>query len=309
MATGSGRRVAGVLGAIVAVLSGLGAASGLQAQTPVSVELVLAVDTSLSVDDREFALQMTGIAEAFRTPDILELIRQQKGVAVALFQWSGEPSRSHLIPWHLLTDAASVLAFAAKVETAEREPQRQFTGIGKAIAYAVSLLTDNAFAGRALKIDVSGDGRDNIGSLPSKARPVAAALGIEINGLPILVDTYNLDTYYREKVILGPGAFVEIAKDYDDFARAFRRKLRREIAPQLAGPFPGPAGSLVGLAERRCCIAKASQGGTIAAIDVTAKLHASVGIDPSRPVDHKNRDWLTEPDLPVSSAFDRGVNR
>ncbi len=52
-----------------------------------------------------------------------------------------------------------------------------------------------------------------------------------INGLPILIDTYNLDTYFREKVIHGPGAFIEIATAYRVFAEAFLRKLRREITP------------------------------------------------------------------------------
>jgi hypothetical protein len=59
-----------------------------------------------------------------------------------------------------------------------------------------------------------------------------------INGLPILtytsVESYDLDTYYREKIIQGPGAFVEIANDYDDFARAFLRKLLHEITPLVS---------------------------------------------------------------------------
>ena len=74
-------------------------------------------------------------------------------------------------------------------------------------------------------------------------------MGIVINGLPILThivgysngiptstedDFYDLDTYYRENVISGPGAFVEAANDYDDFARAFLRKLLREIAPLVS---------------------------------------------------------------------------
>ncbi len=89
-----------------------------------------------------------------------------------------------------------------------------------------------------MKIDVSGDGRNNIGVPPSLPRQAADALGIVINGLPILtytdVASYDLDTYYREKIIHGPGAFVEIADDYDDFARAFLRKLRRELTPLVS---------------------------------------------------------------------------
>ncbi len=211
---------------------------GAQAKTPVSIELVFAVDTSMSVDGSEYGLLMKGIADAFRRPEIVTLIGQQNGVAVALFQWSSEVDRRYMIPWHLLTDPASVSAFAAKVEKAERDPSRVFTGIGGAIDFGVRSIAENAFDGRRLKIDVSGDGRNNTGVSLSMPRQQANALGIVINGLPILTytaaDSYDLDTYYREKIIQGPGAFVEIADDYDDFARAFLRKLRRELTPLVS---------------------------------------------------------------------------
>ncbi len=205
-----------------------------RAQTPVSIELVLAVDISRSVDDVEYDLQMTGIAEAFRHPEIIDLIGRHDGVAVTLFQWDEAVYRKHMIPWHLLRGPASVLSFAAKVAALERRPARGFTGIGKAVEFGVLLIAGNRFAGRQLKIDISGDGRDNIGSLPSPWRQQARSMGIAINGLPILIDTFNLDEYYRERVISGPDAFLEIAIDYNDFARAFLRKLRREISPYIS---------------------------------------------------------------------------
>ncbi len=222
---------------------------GAQAKTPVSIGLVFAVDTSISIDAYEYDLMMKGIANAFRTPEIIYLIGQQAGVAVTLFQWSSEVNEQYMIPWHLLKDSASVLSFAAKVEKAERDPDRRFTGIGRAIDFGVRLIAENAFEGRQLKIDVSGDGRNNIGVPPSIPRRAANTLGIVINGLPILtrtvayitgkpthtdVDFYDLERYYREKIIQGPGAFVEIADDYDDFARAFLRKLLRELTPLVS---------------------------------------------------------------------------
>ncbi len=228
---------------------------GAQAQAPVSIELVLAVDTSMSVDGFEYGLLMKGIANAFRTPEIVNLIGQQNGVAVSLFQWSSEVNRQYMIPWHLLKDPASVSAFAAKVEKVERDPNRVFTGIGGAIDFGVRSIAENAFEGQRLKIDVSGDGRNNIGVPPSIPRQEANALGIVINGLPILtrivaysgripthtnVDFYDLETYYRKYIIHGPGAFVEIADDYDDFARAFLRKLLRELTPLVSQEISAP---------------------------------------------------------------------
>ena len=220
-----------------------------RAETPVSIELVLAVDTSMSIDGFEYDLLMTGIASAFRAPEIVTLIGQQNGVAVSLFQWSSVVDERYMIPWHLLTDPASVSAFATKVEKAERDPKRVFTGIGEALDFGVRSIAENAFEGRQLKIDIAGDGRSNIGVPLSIPQRQANALGIAINGLPILthtvtysqfvpthtnVDFYGLETYYREEVIQGPGAFVEIAYDYDDFARAFLRKLLRELTPLVA---------------------------------------------------------------------------
>ena len=216
-----------------------------RAEYPVSIELVLAVDISRSVDNVEYYLQKTGIARAFRNPEIVDLIGQNNGVAVTLFQWDEAVDRYHMIPWHLLSDPASVLSFAAKVDALERDPARKFTGIGRAIEFGVYLIDQNEFAGRRLKIDISGDGRDNIDSLTPATRQLAGSLGIEINGLPILIDTFNLETYYRENVILGPDAFLEIATDYDDFSRAFLRKLWREIVPSISRNDPAPGESVL----------------------------------------------------------------
>lgn len=199
------------------------------AQTPVAIELVLAVDTSLSVDDSEFALQMKGIAWAFRTPEIIALIGQRRGVAVTLIQWSSEVDPRFVIPWRLLHEPTTVLAFADRVAQATREPSHGFTAMGGAIDFAIELIANNRFAGRELKIDISADGRNNTGPPPAVVWRRAGTLGIAINGLPILIETYNLDAYFREKVITGPGAFVETATDYEDFARVFLRKLRREL--------------------------------------------------------------------------------
>ena len=215
-----------------------------QAQTPVAIELVLAVDTSRSVDGFEYDLLMKGIADAFRRPEIIGLIGQLDGVAVSLFQWSSEINEQYMIPWRLLKDRASVLSFADTVEQAERDPKRLFTAIGRALDFGVRLIANNGFEGRQLKIDVSGDGRNNFGVAPSIPLRRADALGIVINGLPILTysdgDAYDLDRYYREKIIRGPGAFVEVAFDYDDFARAFLRKLQREMTPLISQDNPVP---------------------------------------------------------------------
>lgn len=235
-------------GALMAALLATLPTTETRAETPVALELVLAVDTSESVDGFEYGLVMQGIARAFRSPEIIELIGRQDGIAVTLFQWSSRIDRRYMIPWHLVTDPASVLAFAAAVEAAERDPIRGFTAIGGAIDFGVRLIAENGFAGRQRKIDLSGDGRSNAGPSPAKPRKEADALGIVINGLPILSGTdetaYDLDAYYRDEIIVGPGAFIEIAQDYEDFEQAFRRKLLRELTPVVSRKKDLPEGQV-----------------------------------------------------------------
>jgi hypothetical protein len=74
---------------------------------------------------------------------------------------------------------------------------------------------------------------------------VLLAQGITINGLAILNEEPELDRYYGESVIGGDEAFVVTAADYDDFARALRAKLVREVAgARMAGPARVPGAVL-----------------------------------------------------------------
>jgi hypothetical protein len=67
-----------------------------QSSTPTNVdlELVLAIDTSTSVDEVEFDLQRRGLASAFRHPNVHTAIvaAGSKGIAVAVLQWAGKDS-------------------------------------------------------------------------------------------------------------------------------------------------------------------------------------------------------------------------
>ena len=205
------------------------------AQERVAIELIFGVDTSISVSGYEFQLQMQGMADTFRDPAVVAAIKAQPGgVAVALFQWSGTPNANYLIGWHRLHNAASIHAFASEIERADRDPGQGFTALGNAIDFATSQLLSNRFAGEKLKIDISGDGRSNNGLAPDSARQHAERQNVTVNGLPILTDVEDLDHYFREQVIAGPGAFVEVARDYWSFAAAFRRKLLRELNPHIS---------------------------------------------------------------------------
>jgi hypothetical protein len=201
----------------------------------VSIELVLAVDVSLSVNDIEYSLQMQGIAAAFRDPEVVKLIAEHDhGVAVTMTQWTGTFEAAQPLPWQLLTDEASVLAFATAVGATPRSEFGNFTGIGHAIIFAARLIETNQYEGDEKKIDISGDGRSNSGPEPRETRLIALARDITVNGLAITNSEPQLASYYSQEVIVGPASFVIVAKDFDDFAEAFKRKLKRELSPKIA---------------------------------------------------------------------------
>lgn len=210
-----------------------------QSGQSVAVELVLAVDTSVSVSRAEYQLQMQGIAQALRHPDILSAISEQPGgVAMTLVHWSLGSQNQQAVAWRRLNNAADIFDFASEVESAPRIGAGRGTSISDAIRFSTKLFAQNDFTGRALKIDISGDSRHNSGPSPHAARDLAVLAGVTINGLVIEDGDRDLAEYYRQRVIGGDGAFVMSVDRHRDFALAMQRKLARELAP-VAGLHEG----------------------------------------------------------------------
>ena len=230
-----------VVHAFLAALGALSIAAPAPAGTPVELELVLAVDASSSVDDGEFALQMRGIAAAFRDADVQAAIAVAggRGIAVALIQWSEFVSQRKTVDWTLLRDAAGAAALADDIAAAGRAIPGGGTAIYGVINFALHEFDVNGYDGRRQVIDVSGDGRSDLLVPTTAARDRAVGRGVAINGLAILDDEPMLDEYYRRYVIGGAGAFVMTAADYDAFAEAIAAKLIREIGgPRVANRPP-----------------------------------------------------------------------
>lgn len=201
-----------------------------RARESVDLELVLAVDVSGSVDGDEFALQMGGIAQAFRDPRVIQMIEKvtPRGVAVAVVLWSSSEWQFLAVDWRRIASGADARVFATVVDAAPRE----FTGntaIASAIDFSVRQFTGNGYEGARRVIDVSGDGISNDGPDTAPARDRAVEQGITINGLVIVENNLPARKFYREKVIGGPGAFAMDARGFADFARVFLRKLLREL--------------------------------------------------------------------------------
>lgn len=207
------------------------AASPVRAQG-VDLDLVLAVDASGSVDQRRFELQKQGYAAAFRSPRVLKAIQSgaAQAIVVTMVQWTGPFMQDQVIGWTVIKDEGSAHTFAATIEKTPRQLFGGGTSISGAIDYSRLLLLQSPYRAVRRVIDVSGDGANNRGRSVTQARDEAVRDGIGINGLPILSLEPDLDRYYYDNVIGGPGAFMIPAESYETFADAVLKKLVMEIA-------------------------------------------------------------------------------
>ena len=206
---------------------------------PVDVELVLATDISYSMDLGELAVQREGYADAIVSSEFLGALKNGRygKVAVTYFEWAASYDQRIAVPWRLIDGPASAAAVSEEIR---KIPVRRAsrTSISGAINFAIPLFDTSGYNGLRRVIDISGDGPNNNGEPVEIARAAALQRGLTINGLPIMVrepsyatmDIANLDWYYEDCVIGGPGAFVVPIKGEDQFKEAIHTKLVLEVA-------------------------------------------------------------------------------
>ena len=208
------------------------------AQQAVDLELVLAVDISLSMDFDELRVQRDGYVAALRDPDLHRLMLDgpHRRIAVAYFEWAGRSVQKEILPWTLVDSPEAALAVAHILEKAPISRERM-TSISGALDYAADLFASSPFKGTRRVVDISGDGPNNNGRMVTLARDELIAKGIVINGLPIMMkqggtvfDIKNLDIYYEDCVTGGPDSFVINIRSLEEMQPAIRRKLAMEVA-------------------------------------------------------------------------------
>jgi len=219
---------------------------------PVDVELVIAVDVSYSMDPDEQALQREGYVQALTSKEFLQALHQgaHGKIAITYFEWAGQSDQKILMPWRVIDGPESADAVAAEIARAPiRRASR--TSISGGLRFAKPLFDDSGYRGLRRVIDVSGDGANNAGPLVELIRDDVLAAGITINGLPIMrkrpykgtMDMDNLDEYYEDCVIGGPGAFVIPIREREKFIEATRTKLVLEVAGRQPDPQIVPTAS------------------------------------------------------------------
>ncbi|MBS0541087.1 MAG: DUF1194 domain-containing protein [Proteobacteria bacterium] len=220
-----------------------------QDRKEVDLALALAIDISGSIDPEEAQLQRRGYVEAFRDPVIVKAILGGANgrIAVSYFEWSDSWMQKLLIDWTLLDSEDSISAFAGRLASAPISIARR-TSISGAMRFAIPLFGRAPWDAMRKVLDISGDGSNNDGGLVTDMRHEALKERIVINGLPVMNDRANpfgfpaendLDKYYLHCVTGGPRSFVEVARNFEDFPRAVRKKLLQEVAdldPAPGGP-------------------------------------------------------------------------
>jgi Protein of unknown function (DUF1194) len=205
----------------------------------IDVELVIAVDVSYSMDPDEQALQREGYVEAISSRDFIDAVRKGPNgrIAVTYVEWAGVNEQKIVVPWQVIDGPEAAGAFVQSLNAAPiRRASR--TSISGALVFVTGLFEQSPYKGLRRVIDVSGDGTNNQGPLIEVTRDEVLARGITINGLPIMLkepnvsflDIPDLDHYYEDCVIGGPGAFVVPARARAQFVEAIRKKLLLEVA-------------------------------------------------------------------------------
>jgi Protein of unknown function (DUF1194) len=219
--------------------SGVFPSSGAASSCP-DLALVLALDGSGSINDRDFLLQQAGYAAAFADAKVQGALASAGVVDVAVVLWGDEEMAPQVLPWKRIAGSDDTIELARRIGGLSRKVTGD-TGIGRGLWTALDLLdTDQDCAARRI-INVSGDGKESFGPRSRhrvplvQARARAEDMGVTINGLAITVEEAALETWYRDRVIIGPDAFVVSVDSFGDFGEAITRKLAREIAlPVLA---------------------------------------------------------------------------
>ena len=213
------------------------------AAEPVDIELVLAVDVSLSMAPDELEIQRKGYAAALTHDRVIEAIAQGAygKIAVTYFEWAGTTSHHIIVPWTIIETRQDADRVAAKLSAQPPNSARR-TSVSAALEFGADLFAESQFHGMKRVIDISGDGPNNQGAPVDITRDALVAQGITINGLPLMTngglgsayDVSNLDQYYADCVIGGPGAFMIPVNDWSQFPEAIRRKLVLELAGPLS---------------------------------------------------------------------------
>ncbi len=225
---------------------GLGIAAlclGTSAEAGCRQALVLALDISGSVNQAEHALQRRGLAAALNSDDVRAVLLKdtQNPVRISIFEWSGPDDQRPISDWLEIDTDVAIDQLIERIETAPRRASNPSTALGQAMLHGEALLLSQPCW--QLTLDISGDGVSNTGPRPQDVDldPAITVNGLVIKTTPppigrrIREQTDELESYFEATVIRGDLSFIEIANGFEDYERAMKRKLLRELTSLTVG--------------------------------------------------------------------------
>ncbi len=236
----------------------------------VDTEIVLLVDVSGSINESQLNVQKQAFAEAFRSSEVLNAIQRQchtnKSIAATLVYWAASGQQYTAVEWMKIDSTTTANQFADAIEASPTTFSGGRTALGEAITHGTQLFgsetgnAGNGFESLYQVINLTANGVDN--ATPPRvrdrsvtveaARDAALADGVEmINGIPIIVDSPNLDTYFEDHVIGGEvngvTAQFDSAADFPDLAPAVKNQILHGISAADCPPdlVPEPSVSIL----------------------------------------------------------------
>jgi Ca-activated chloride channel homolog len=204
--------------------------------TETDANIITGLDVSDSISTVETQLQIDGMARAIRDPEIIAAIQRgrHQRIGFAVFAWA-DGDYPVLVSWRSIGSEADARAAADEMSARLKILTQSagtlvgsLTDLSSAMDYGFAMLGEAPYAADRQVLNIIGNGEDNVGEDPRRARDGLVSQGITINGV-VLGNNPALVEYYRATVIGGPTAFVLSVNSADSLTEVFARKFVSEI--------------------------------------------------------------------------------
>jgi hypothetical protein len=206
-------------------------------ETSTDANIITGLDVSSSINAQETMLQIDGMAQAIRSPAILAAIQHGRHgrIGFAVFVWA-DGDYPELVSWRIIGSAEDAEATSQEITSrlqslidSSSRSVGTLTNLSGAIDHASQMLARAPYATNRAIVNIVGNGEDNVGEDPQRARADLLAQGATINGIVVGGDPAVLN-YYRNQVIGGRTAFVLPADKAETIVQVFAMKFVSEIA-------------------------------------------------------------------------------
>jgi Protein of unknown function (DUF1194) len=202
--------------------------------------IVTGLDASSSMDAQETMVQVDGMAQAIRAPEIIAAIKNGRHgrIGFAVFLWANGDF-PELVSWRVIGSPQDAAAASNEISSRVRsildgraQSVGGMTDLSSALEHAAEMLQRSPYASKRAIVNIVGDGEDNVGEDSSRIRDALVARGVVINGVVVGGDPAVM-AYYRSAVVGGPTAFLLAADKPETLVHAFAFKFMSEIALNL----------------------------------------------------------------------------